>query len=300
MDIICSDKFKIDSPTAVCIGKFDGIHLGHQKIISSCLEEKKNGLKTLVFTFNPTPFAFFNPGAKEIMTIEEKRRKFERLGVDILVEFPFNSENAAISAGDFLSDILVKMCHAKVISSGADLSFGFKGLGNIRFIEENKDRYGIEQKIIDKAMLEGVEISSTYIRELIEKGEINKANMALGDRYSVCGEVVEGRKLGRTLDFPTANIIPDASKLLPARGVYSSRVIIKDDIYNGISNVGCKPTVNSGLVVNVETFIKDFDKDIYGQKIKVELVDFIRPEKKFNSIEELKAQVKKDIEFVLR
>lgn len=289
-------EFQIEGRSAIAIGKFDGIHRGHIKLLAYILARKAEGLKAVVFTFDPPASVFFGgAGDKELSPLPEKRHFFERLGIDILVEFPLNHETAAITAEDFVEKILVSSMHAAYIAAGSDLSFGYKGSGDKVLLQKLSARYDYRTEIISKVMEGEREISSSYVREEVEKGNMEKAFKLLGRAYSVTGIVEEGNKLGRRLGMPTLNLYPGKDKLLPPSGVYFSRILYGENIYQGITNIGKKPTVNHTDVISVETYLYDFQKDVYGQRITVELLHFKRPEYQFPGIEELKKQMEEDI-----
>lgn len=289
-------QFDIEEPTAVAIGKFDGIHLGHRKLLEEILEAGKKGLKTCVFTFDPPPAVLFSQlREKELTTREEKRILFERMGVDILIEFPMTLKTAAILPERFVTEILAGSMNASLIAAGADVSFGDKGKGDAGLLQDMAAENGYTLKIIDKVCYNGREISSTYVRSVVESGDMELAEKLLGTPYSFIGRVVSGRHLGSTWGFPTANLLPGEEKLLPPKGVYYSEVLLEGKRYLGISNVGYKPTVTQEQVPGVETFLYDFEKDIYGQEMEVRLLSFKRPEMRFESVEALKKQVLTDV-----
>lgn len=289
-------EFKIEDRSAIAIGKFDGIHKGHIKLLSHILARKKNGLKAVVFTFDPPASVFFGKaGEKELSPMEEKRKFFEKLGIDILVEFPLSRETAAIPADIFVEKVLSERMHAAYIAAGSDLSFGYKGSGDKELLQRLSGQFDYQVEIIDKVSDGQREISSSYLREEIEKGNMEKAAELLGRNYSVTGIVETGKKLGRRLGMPTVNLYPPEDKLLPPKGVYYSRVITEEGSYNGITNIGQKPTVNDTCTVSVETYLYGFEGDMYGKKITVELIRFKRPERKFENVEELKRQMETDV-----
>lgn len=297
--IIISDTldFKLNSETAVAIGKFDGVHLGHRKLLQTLLEKKKLGLTTCIFTFDPSPAVLFGfSDGKELTTKAEKRRIFEEMGIDVLVEFPLSRTTAAIPAEDFVKDYLVDRLQAKWIVAGDDVSFGAKGAGNAELLRSMADSYDFSVTTIDKISIEGREISSSYIRELVEKGRMEEVRAFLGEPYVICGEVSHGKKLGRTIGMPTINVLPGEEKLLPPNGVYYSSVIHKGITYKAISNVGYKPTVTEEKVMGIESYLFDFQGDLYGEEVTILLHAFKRPEMKFDSVEALKAQMHLDKE----
>ena len=290
-------EFVLPKRSAVAIGKFDGIHLGHQKLLEKITEQKKNGLLATVFTFSPAPEAFFSGKEdKGLMSIEEKRAAFAEAGIDVLVEFPLNNETAATKPERFVEEYLAKKMRVAFIAAGTDLSFGQKGAGNAELLKHMAEAFDYSVEIIDKVSVEGEEVSSTLIREALAKGNMEKVEKLLGTPYRISGVVSHGRQLGRTIGMPTVNLLPPKEKLLPPNGVYYSAVWLKQKRYPSISNIGYKPTVSEEQVIGVETYLYDFSADVYGREITVELLDFKRPEKKFDSIEELKAQMHRDIE----
>lgn len=297
MELIVGTKdFCIGCDTAVAIGKFDGPHVGHRRLLDEILEKKKDGLKTCVFTFDPPPSVLFGDGSeKELTTREEKRTFLERIGVDILIEFPLTRENAAISPEAFVEEILVDSINAKFIAAGVDISFGHMGKGNAELLEKMGQKLGFEVKIIEKIKLDNVEVSSTFIRDLVKAGDMKRVEKFLGIPYTVIGTVEKGNQIGRTLGFPTMNIVLPESKALPPFGVYASTVVYKGTEYKAISNVGAKPTVTDKGIIGLESYLYDFDKVAYGEEIEVRLLEFRRPEKHFNSLDELKTQLQTDI-----
>lgn len=288
-------EFQLSGRSAVAVGKFDGVHIGHRKLIHKIIEQKANGLAATVFTFDTSAAAFFGGEEKELTTVEEKRRIFREMGVDVLIEFPLNRETAATEPEEFVRRYLAAQMRAAYICAGPDLSFGRSGAGNYVLLEKRADRYGYRTELIDKVTMDGEEVSSTRVREAVREGRMEDAARMLGTSYSVSGTVAHGRRLGRTIGMPTANLIPDQDKLLPPYGVYYSRVAVDGMLYRGISNVGCKPTVSTENTTNVETYLYDFNGDLYGRDILVSLLAFRRPEMRFDSVEHLKEQMEADI-----
>lgn len=297
MEIITNaSDFYLEKETAVAIGKFDGVHIGHRRLLEEILEKKKDGLCACVFTFDPAPAVLFGfSDGKELTTREEKRMLFERMGVDILVEFPMNLETAAILPETFVREILAVRMNVRFLAAGSDISFGAGGAGNAGLLEKLAPELGFRLKTIDKVCLEGQEVSSTIVRSCVEKGDMEQAEKMLGMPYMVTGTVVKGRQLGRTLGFPTLNLLPADSKLLPPNGVYFSRVRLGEKVYRAISNVGYKPTVSNEKVMGLESYLYDFDRDAYGAGIEVSLLKFRRPERRFENVEALREQLEKDI-----
>lgn len=296
---IVSDKteFKLKGASAVAIGKFDGIHAGHYRLIDEILRQKKNGLKSVIFTFFPSATVYFGgEDAKELTTREEKREIFERMGIDVLVEFPLNPETAATDPVDFVKKILIEMMNMKFLAAGEDVSFGKGGKGNRVLLEEMAEENDFTVKIIEKIFDHGKEISSTYVREEILKGNMELASELLSRNYSMEGIVESGMHLGRKMGFPTVNLYPSKEKLMPPYGVYYSDVFYNGCMYHGITNIGVKPTVQQTKRVNAETYLYDFDRDIYGKKIRLELLKFKRPEQKFQDLAGLQKQLRQDVE----
>lgn len=288
-------EFQLDRPGAIAIGKFDGIHLGHQRLIQKIIEQKAKGYLATVFTFDTSAVAFFGGEEKELTTREEKRIVFEKMGVDVLIEFPLNRETAATEPVEFVQRYLVSQMQAAYICAGTDLSFGRRGAGNYELLQQYADSYGYQVELIDKVRMDGEEVSSTRVREAVRTGQMEAAARMLGTPYSVSGTVEHGRRLGRTLGMPTANLLPEQDKLLPPNGVYYSKVLMGGRIYRSITNIGCKPTVSENHIMGVETYLYDFAGDIYGKDITVQLLAFRRPEMKFDGVDSLKAQMQKDI-----
>lgn len=289
-------EFHLEGVSAVAIGKFDGVHLGHQKLIHRIMEQKQKGRLATVFTFDTSASAFFGGEEKELTTKAEKRAVFQDMGVDVLIEFPLNRETAATDPIIFLQKYLVKQMRTAYICAGTDLSFGREGAGNYELLQQYADAYGYQVELIDKVKMDGEDVSSTRVRDAVRAGQMEAVTRMLGAPYSVTGRVEHGKRLGRTIGMPTANLLPEQDKLLPPNGVYYSQVILGEKTYRGISNIGCKPTVSDRQIMGVETYLYDFEGDIYGKDIAVRLLSFRRPERKFDGIESLKAQMERDIE----
>ena len=286
--------FQLDGRSAVAIGKFDGIHRGHQELLKKI---KETGLQTVIFTFDPPPNVLFGQTeVRGLTTREEKRRIFDKQGIDVLIEYPLNERTAATDPEDFIEDILVKRLKTAYIAAGTDLSFGSRGRGNSALLEKWADTYGYKVEIIDKILDEGEEITSTRIREEVKQGHMQTVTRLIGFPYSITGIVEHGKRIGRTIGIPTVNLLPPDDKLLPPHGVYYSYVSYGGKHYRSISNVGVKPTVGDKNVQGVESYLYDFDEEIYGKKLTVNLLEFRRPEEKFPSVEVLKAKMQEDVE----
>lgn len=289
--------FKIEGKSAVAIGKFDGIHRGHQKLLDCILEQSAQGLKPVVFTFEPPPAVLFKTASgRELMTREEKRAAFLKMGIDILIEFPLTFETAAMEPQDFIEEVLVRRLRASYIAAGTDVSFGAKGAGNYMLLRSMASFGGYELQLVDKVCYNGREISSSYVREEVEKGNMEEVKALLGVPYAINGIVMHGRRFGRTIGMPTVNLLPPGNKLLPPNGVYYSDVLMDNGYYKGITNIGYKPTVSEAKQMGVETYIYGFDEEIYGREITVRLLKFKRPERRFKGKEELRGQMMKDME----
>ena len=288
-------EFHLESPGAVAIGKFDGIHLGHQKLIHKIIEEKKKGRLATVFTFDTSASAFFGGEEKELTVKAEKRAVFEKMGIDVLIEFPLNPKTAATEPVEFVRKYLVGQMKTAYICAGTDLSFGRGGAGNYELLRQYADVCGYQVELIDKVKVDGEEVSSSRVREAVRSGQMEAATRMLGAPYSVSGSVEHGRKFGRTIGMPTANLVPDQDKLLPPNGVYYSKVLVGEKSYRGVTNIGCKPTVSDLQVMGVESYLYDFEDTIYGKDITVQLLKFRRPEMKFDGVDSLKAQMQKEI-----
>lgn len=288
--------FELNKDTAVAIGKFDGMHRGHSKLLKEVLAKKAEGLSACVFTFDPSPAVFFGfSDGRELNTKEEKRKMLEDMGVDFLIEFPMNANTANMEPEVFVEEILVKRLHTKWIIAGTDVSFGKNGAGNAALLRDKAEECGYCLTTIDKVKDGEQEISSTLVRKHVEMGDMEYAEKLLGAPYTITGKVVHGKSMGRKMGMPTVNIIPPEKKLLPPNGVYCSAVRVKGKEYSSISNIGIKPTVAKNLALGVETHLFDFDEEIYDEEIEVCLFKYLRPEKCFSSLEELQNQVKKDI-----
>lgn len=294
-----NDIKKIDEKTIITIGNFDGLHKGHQELIKrSVCYAKNNNLKSVVFTFSNHPINFFKPNSiKNILTNKEKNIILKSFGVDTVINIVFNEEMTKISAYDFVKKILVEKLNVKKIVIGHDFSFGKNKEGNSNTLINLSKEFDFEVEVINEIKISEKRISSTYIRELIINGYVDKIRNYLGRNYSLSGKVIHARKIGRTIGFPTANMEIDENMLIPKNGIYATKVFINDRKFIGATNIGFNPTVN-GKKLSVETNILDFDEDIYGEIIKIEFLERIRDEKKFNGIDELKNQLRKDVDFI--
>lgn len=297
MNIIYDSNFQLNTNTAVTIGKFDGVHLGHRELLDRVIAKKSQGLSPTVFTFDKSPAEVFTGmPVPSLTTMEEKIRIFEFLGVENLIVYPLTIETASIDPKDYITKILCKQMQMKYIVAGDDLSFGHMGKGDSNLIKNMSLECGYDTEIIEKIIIDGNEVSSSIIRDIVAKGDMEKAAKLIGVPYAVSGVVAHGRKLGRKMGFPTVNIEVTKEKLMPPFGVYFTEVSIEGKHYNGISNIGRKPTVTDSDTVFAETNILNFDEDVYGKRITVKLLKFHRNEIKFSSVDELMHQIDSDIE----
>lgn len=289
-------QLHIQKKTAVTLGKLDGLHRGHKKLLSQVLEKKEEGRLSAIFTFHIPPNNVLN-GTKRrlILTNEERAELIRQSGIDILFECPFTKETAGMEPERFVEDILLGQMNAEYIVVGSDFHFGHNRAGDVSLLDKLSKKYGFQLVALTKEQYEGRDISSTYIRELLSEGKMELAGKLLGYPYFITGEVTAGKQLGRKLGIPTINQIPKEIKLLPPDGVYASKVIFNNKEYRAMTNIGVHPTVDRTPARNVETYLFDFDGELYGENVKVELLSFERPEKKFASVDKLKAQLHKDM-----
>ncbi len=291
--------FKIEEETIITLGKFDGLHRGHELLMQSLFKyQKELNLKTVVFTFDrPPKNEIQHINQKVLTTNAEKHLIFERLGVDYLIECPFSNEVMLMEPEEFIQWI-VNSLNVKIIVIGEDFCFAHNRRGNYQVLHHYEEVYGYKTVVHPKVKEDGIDISSTYVRNEIMAGHIEKANYLLGYEYFVENTVIKGNQLGRTIGFPTINLSIPQEKILPPNGVYASKVYIEDKQYYGVTNVGRKPTVGDDNPIGVETYIIDFSDDVYGKNVIVQFVEFIREEKKFSNLEALKNQLKEDVLFV--
>ncbi|NLJ90729.1 MAG: bifunctional riboflavin kinase/FAD synthetase [Clostridiales bacterium] len=295
MEYVKGREFKYEN-TAITLGKFDGLHRGHQMLIKRIMSQKENGLKSVMFTFSSHPQNLLQDKKTELIyTPEEKRILLEQWGLDVLISYPFNKEVAAMRAYDFVKDVLVGQLDGKIIVVGQGFRFGHKREGDTNLLEELSKEFGFELVVVDKLEYKGRRVSSSFIKGLIAEGNLEYANHLLGSPYTIVGQVLHGRKIGRTLGFPTVNIITDEIKLLPPNGVYVSNTKIDGKMYPGVTSIGQNPTVGLTKEKRVETYLFDFNGDLYGKEIRVQILSRIRPEIKFDNIELLKEEIENDI-----
>ncbi len=294
----CIKDFKAVENAVVTIGTFDGVHLGHQAVFEQMKYEaaKING-ETVVITFYPHPRVVLDPDNNNLKFIKAEKKKIRHIeltGIDHLIIIEFTKEFASTPSNVFIKDLIVDYIHPRVFIIGYDHQFGSNRQGSFELLKEMGLKYGFEVIKVTEQFAFDETISSTRIRNLLSEGNIKHANRLLGHEYSITGKVVTGQSIGHNLGFPTANIqLADEYKLIAAVGVYACRVKHNDDVYLGMSNIGFRPTIDHGdLTIEVNIF--DFEKDIYGEEITIFFVDRMRDEQKFNNIEALKQQLKKD------
>lgn len=301
-DWINQKTFHLPEDTVVAVGKFDGEHRGHQKIIATMLTvAREQGLKTAIFTFGTPPAAVVSGQRRpQILTNEERRERLHQAGIDYIVEYPFDAEIAAMDGEDFVREILLGAMRMRAIVGGEDLRFGKAGAVNAAKLKSLGERLHFSVYIIQKETEAGEEISSSLIREALAAGDMAKANTLLGMPYTAEGVVQHGNGIGnRILGFPTINLLLPAGKLLPRRGVYQTETVLPDGrTFRSITNVGTNPSVEQDHLshrLRLESFLLDFSGNLYGTRIRLRFLKFIRPEKKFASLTALKQQIMADL-----
>ncbi len=291
--------YSSNSRTFVTIGTFDGIHIGHQKVLKNLTTNahKKNA-KSVLLTFFPHPRMVLQKDIdiKLINTIDERIQLLDKTGIDTLVIYKFTKDFSKISALEFVRNILVNTLNVSKLIVGYDHHFGRNREGSFEQLEDYGYTYNFKVKKISKKEIDTIAVSSTKIRKAIANGEIEKANSYLGYHFMLTGDVVSGKNLGEKIGYPTANLhIKETYKLIPKTGAYIVKSFIDNELVFGMMNIGFRPTV-SGKNQTIEIHFFNFDKNIYGQKIQVDVLHFLRQEQKFESIEDLKKQLKKDKE----
>lgn len=282
--------------TVVTIGNFDGIHIGHKKLITTTKKYAiEEGLKSVVITFSPHPLEIIKNTSPffYIFSEEEKDIEMKKEHIDYFIKYPFTKEFANIEPQDFV-DMLIENLNCKILIVGEDYCFGKNRAGNVDILKKIGEEKGIKVIKIANIIIDGERVSSSIIRDCLLNRNIKKANLLLNKPYYVFGKVVEGNRLGRTIGFPTANIIPPKNKLLPPDGVYITKTRYGNKVYDSITNIGKNPTVNN-VDRTIETYIFDFNENIYNKDIEVDFYDWVRGVKKFSGIDELKGQIAKDI-----
>ena len=298
-------NFEAQRPV-VTIGTFDGVHLGHQKVISRLKDfaRKYNG-ETVIFTFYPHPRRIISPNETSLRlltTLEEKKQLFAASGIDHLIIFPFTKKFSELSYSDFVKEILVKKIKTHCLIVGYDHKFGKDREGGFNYLKGCAQKYNFKIERLEALLLDDIDISSTKIRAALQEGNIKNANRHLGYNFTLQGTVIEGKRLGRKIGFPTANIeASDVHKLIPGYGVYAVKIILKGQEYHGMLNIGTRPTFNQNADNrSIEVNIFDFSEDIYSQEITLVFVDKIREEQKFNGVDALIGQLQKDKKTALK
>lgn len=284
--------------SVLCLGKFDGVHAGHRRLLEKVGEICKNqDYHSVAFTFQLHPNTLFGQGRQKLLTtLREKEILLEQSGIETMIIYPFTRDTASMLPEEFVENVLVKQCDVKAIVVGQDFHFGKNRGGDVKLLQELSAIYGYELYAMEKVCMYDEIVSSTRIRHLIMNGNIPMANELLSSPYCFCSKVVKGNQIGRTLDMPTANQNVPEDKLLPPYGVYASTVMLRGKMYTSVTNIGEKPTIEGNSKVGIETNIFADLPMFYGEDISVYLHKYIRPEKKFSSLEELKEQMQVDMQ----
>jgi riboflavin kinase/FMN adenylyltransferase len=294
-----SSLSEIDFDITSCVltvGMFDGIHLGHLSVIQKVLDiSEEENIASVVLTFSNHPSIYFNSDASysALMTLDEKKEMMDHLGIDILIAIPFDQYIASLSAHEFASKILVDLLHVRHVVFGYDNHFGQNREGSKEFIDLNFPL--IRTHRVAETIVQNSVVSSSLIKQQLLLGHVENACTLLHYPYFLSGEVIKGDQLGRTIGFPTANLkVGDVNKLIPAHGVYFTRIHLFENVYYGMTNIGIRPTVTNSKELRIETHILNFDKDIYGEVLTIDFIYRLRNEKKFDSFPELVNQLNQD------
>lgn len=284
------ENYTDNGKSAVTFGKFDGLHSGHQMLVKAVKElGEKEDVRSVVCAFD-----MYMKGI--LMTKEERKLHLED-EVDYLVDCAFKKEFRELDAESFIRDVVKGVFHADYVVVGTDFRFGYKQQGDIHVLADYQEKYEYELIVIEKKRYHNRVISSTYIKEMLEEGNVADANQMLGYGFGIEGIVEHGNQLGRILGFPTLNVLWPEDKLVPPRGVYLCRVYMEGRGYNGVANIGVKPTVSEEEIVRTESFLFDYDGIAYGKEVMIELIEYVRPEHKFADEERLKMSVNDDIAY---
>lgn len=285
--------------SVVSVGNFDGIHQGHLKLVQLMLElARRDNLRSVIITYDKHPAYTLNQHAQPVllMPVEQKRQKLLELGIDHVELIHFDAKFASISAGEFLHEYLVPTFAPHTIVVGYDSHFGHQREGNLDFLKQHAPLYGYELQYVEPAMYQQQPVSSSLIRDLLLRGKLTEANTLLSAPYALYGRVVHGTGKGKELGFPTANLDPgDPQQLIPLGGIYLSRVYLDQGTYFGLTNIGLSPTLKPKGKLEVETYILDFNQQIYGCPLKLELLSYLREEKVFQTREELILAIRADL-----
>ncbi len=297
-----TENANILRPTVLTLGVFDGLHLGHQRIMQTVVERAGEiGAIPTAITFDPHPRAVLHPESAPplLQTLDQRLAAFEVLGIEQAIVIRFDKEFAAQHAETFLRETVVERLHAKEVYLGKGFAFGKDRGGNIELLREMSKDLGFYADEVPEVRLRGKRISSSEVRELLKEGRVNKARRMLGRPYGVEGVIVRGERRGHTIGFPTANLHPH-NRVIPKFGVYATATLIEDKWRRGVTNVGVRPTFGGDNEPSIETYIFDFDGELYGDVLRVRFLHRIRDERKFAGIEELRAQIEKDTRRSLR
>lgn len=292
-----TDNAKIVRPTVVTLGVFDGLHLGHQLIMQTVVERARTiGAVPTVITFEPHPRALLHPESAPplLQTFDQKIEALGVMGIEQTIVIRFDKDFAQIRAEDFLRDVIADRLHAKEVYLGRGFAFGHNREGNIDLLRTVSKSLGFFADEVAEVRLRGRRVSSSRIRELLQQGQVNVARRMLGRPYGVEGRVVRGAERGVTLGFPTANLHPQ-NRVIPRSGVYVTATLIDGQWRRSVTNIGIRPTFGSDNETSVETFVMNWSGDLYGDVVRVRFLHRLREEKKFNSLDELKSQIKSDV-----
>ena len=288
-------------PTVLTLGVFDGLHLGHQRIMQTVAERAKDvDAVATAITFDPHPRAVLHPESAPplLQTLDQRLANFEVLGIEQAIVIAFDREFAAQPAEDFLTNVIHDRLHAKEVYLGKGFAFGKNRGGNIDLLRQMSKKLGFFADEVDEVTLRGKRISSSKIRGLLAEGRINLARRMLGRPYGVEGVIIRGNRRGHTIGFPTANLHPH-NRVIPKFGVYATATLIDGKWRRSITNIGVRPTFENTAEPSIETYLFDFDGDLYGDVLRVRFLHRIRDERKFSGIDELKAQIERDTQRAL-
>jgi riboflavin kinase / FMN adenylyltransferase len=291
-----TENANIQRPTVVTLGVFDGLHLGHQQIMRTVVERSRaTGSVATAITFDPHPRAVLHPDTAPplLQTLDQRLANFEVLGIDQAIVIPFDREFAARPAEEFLTTIIKERLGAREVYLGKGFAFGKDRRGNIGLLRQMSTELGFHADEVDEVQIRGQRISSSRIRELLAGGRVNLARRMLGRPYGVEGVIERGMRRGHTIGFPTANLKPH-NRVIPKYGVYATATLIDGVWRRGVTNIGVRPTFEESDVPSIETYIFDFDRELYGAAVRVRFLHRIRDEKKFSGIDELRVQIERD------
>ena len=284
-----------DAPVWLTIGNFDGVHLGHQALLADLIRlARQDNTRSVLLSFSPNPKVFFS-GEKGfyLSTPGEKTALLSRLGIDDVLIIAFERKLANMAATDFMAE-LTQRINLKGLVVGEDFVFGHNRQGTTEVLAEFCEKQGIPFVVFPELMMDGEPVSSTRIRRALNDGKVDEARRLLGRPYAMCAKVISGEQIGKSIGVPTANLELDPDKFLPKSGVYATIAHLREKDYPAVTNVGVRPTFSEQEIVSVETLILDFNDDIYGEELRVEFIQCLRPEQKFDSVQALTQQIEKD------